>query len=123
MPGVPTSAISRESAAVFLLPTAAGRHREGEVRALEAGDQLERIPQAQLGGDILAHVGRRGGRECRGRHVQLRAKCRQAPIVRAEIMPPLADAVGFVDHQPDDAGALQRVAKGAASEPLRGHVE
>ena len=52
----PSPPAAASSAARLLLAPAAGLHRQGEVGALEAGDQIERIPQAELGGDVGAHV-------------------------------------------------------------------
>ena len=89
----------------LLLPAPAGLDRERQVGALEAGDEIERVLEAELGGDVGADVRRGGGRERGGGHAQLRAEAGEPPVVGTEIVAPLADAVGLVHDEARRANA------------------
>jgi hypothetical protein len=107
----------------LLLSTAAGLDGQGQVGTLEASDQLHRRAQAQLGGDVCPDVGRSGGGKGGGRNPELRPERGEAPVVRPEIVSPLADAVGLVHHQPRDSSPRQRLSERGTAEPLGRHVE
>ena len=78
-------------------------------------DDAER-PDVQLPFDVGNHIGRRG---CRERQDRGRSECAQSreriEIGRSEIMPPLADAVGFIDD--DEIDRMHRPATDAAPWP------
>ena len=76
-----------------------------------------------MGGDVGPHLGRGGGRERRGRDAQLGSDTREAPVVGPEIVAPLADAVGLVDHETRGREAAKHLAEGCAPEPLGRDVE
>ena len=75
------------------------QHLKAEVRPVKAGDHDLRALQLQDPDDILAHLprGRRG--KCRQRRAarELLQELRDLQIARAEILPPLRDAVCLVD--------------------------
>ena len=106
----------------LLLPAPARLDRERQVGSLEAGDEIERVLETELGGDVGADVGRGGGREGGGRHAQLRAEAPEPPVVRAEIVAPLADAVGLVHDEPHRANAPEQLAEAAGPQALGGDV-
>ena len=78
----------------------AAQHQDrGVVRAIGSGRAQGR---PQLLGDVGTDPGVRGrrGRQDRGARWQTGQQCANAPIVRAEVVPPVRDAVGLVDdHQ------------------------
>ena len=84
----------------LLFPAAAGLDGKRQVRALEAGDEVERIAEAELDGDVGPYIGRGRGGESRRRYAQVGAEPREPPVVGPEIVPPLADAVRLVHYQP-----------------------
>ena len=79
---------------------------------------------AQLLGDVVGHpgVGGRGGREHRDPRRQLGEQRAEAAVVGAEVVAPVGDAVGLVDHQ-QAAGrgepGQHLVAEARVVEPLR----
>ena len=98
-----------------------------QVRPIEGADQLDRIAQRELRADVAAHArrGRRGIRVDSDAGQELTQPA-ELTIFRPEVMPPLADAVGFVH------GDEARVARGesrqeavaaVADEPFRRHVQ
>ena len=111
IPGVPDLGDEPRERSCLLLPAPAGLDRQRQVGPLEAGDEIERILQTELGGDVGADIRRGGGRERGGRHAQLRAESSQPPVVRAEIVAPLADAVRLVDDEPHRATAPEQPPK------------
>ena len=84
---------------------------DGEVGAAEAVDEERGVVELKLRDDVLLHGGRGGGGEgddgCGAQRGEIFA---ESAIVRAEVVAPGADAVGFVDG---DEGGL------AAGEHLR----
>ena len=68
---------------------------------IERAAQHKRAGPIQLLGDVGGHacVGRGGRGEHRSTRRQLGEQATQAPIVGAEVVPPVGDAVGFVYHQ------------------------
>ena len=92
-----------------------------EVGPREAGDERLRLAEVQLLDDVAAHrVGGRGGQGDRRRIAQHAAELAQPRVVGAEIVPPLADAVGLVHGQELQAHGPDRLEKPRAAEPL-GH--
>ena len=94
----PSPPTRRRQCGRLVLPAAAGLDGQRQVRALEAGDEIERVAEPELHGDVGSHLRRGRGGECRGRHAQVGADAGEPPVVGPEIVPPLADAVRFVDH-------------------------
>ena len=94
-----------------------------QVRPGEAGDEGFRLPQRELLDDVAAHaVGGRGRQGDGGRVAQQAAEIAQPGIVGAEIVPPLADAMGLVDRQQLDSHRPHRLEEPPAAEPLRHDV-
>ena len=60
-------------------------------------------------------------RDARVRHAV--AKVLDPPVVGPEIVPPLADAVRLIHHQPRDAHAVEQAEERAAAKALGRHVE
>ena len=73
---------------------------------------------------MSARTSRRGGgRERGGRHAQLRTEAPEPPVVRAEIVAPLADAVGLVHDEPHRANAPEQLPEAAGPQALGGDVD
>ncbi len=73
------------------------QHAVQQVRTIEGSDDLDRIAQAQLRGDVAADPGRRGGRvRVHTRSGQQFPQPRELPVFRPEVVAPLADAVRLV---------------------------
>ena len=68
----------------------------------------------QLVNDVGPHSWGGGGRECHHGHAgELLPQLAQPLVVGAEVVAPLADAVGLVDHEPGESVArVQRVEGG-----------
>ncbi len=93
---------------------------EGEVGPVEAGAHPLGFAQGQAGDDLLGDLRRRGRRASHHRRVaELGDHRRQAQVVRAEIVAPLADAVGLVDDEQRERPVPQRGPERPAREALR----
>ena len=111
------------------LPLQAGarEHAVDEVRAIERADELDRVLQPELRRDVAAHARRRG------RRVGVQADARKAlrsraelPVLRPEVVSPLADAVRLVDGDELHVALReqrQEPVAALADQPLRRHVE
>src|SRR6185503_1462182 len=77
-----------------------------QVRTIERSDELERIPQRQLGADVPPHArGRRRSERVQADAGQQLPETTELAIFGPEVVAPLADAVGFVHrHEADIAG-------------------
>jgi hypothetical protein len=76
------------------------RDAVADVRAVEAGDKLFRIVQVQAADDLGAGAGVGGGGKGDARHVrELLVQQAEFEVIGAEVVAPLADAVGFVDGE------------------------
>ena len=98
---------------------------EVEVRAVEAGRDLVGVFQFEAAPDIVPDVGR--GRRCErpddrapGQAVHERL---DAEVAGAEVLPPLADAVGLVHRHHADLPLLREPLETRHLQPLRGHVD
>ena len=78
----------------------------------------------EAGADIVKHLRRRRGGECQHALgvVQLRVTG-QLQVIGSEVVPPLRDAVRFVDGEQADGYAVYGLAKALVVEPFRRHVE
>ncbi len=85
-----------------------------DVRPVEALDEGARVAQRESGDDVLARDRIGGGGQRHARHTGIAlGKDRQAQVLLAKIMAPLADAMRFVDgHQRQQATLVQRVEHG-----------
>ncbi len=93
----------------LLVARQARPHAVDQVRPIEAADQHERVAQPELADDVLAHAGRRGRRERVHRHLRPgRAQRAELPVLRPEVVAPVADAVRFVDGDVAHAGPRHR---------------
>ena len=109
------SATSSSTRRVALAALALGR--QGELGPGEAGDELARVREPQLGADVLARAGIGGGGDGEARHLREDlGQAAQHAVVGAEVVAPLADAVRLVDgDQREAAGARAAPASPAAS--------
>ena len=95
-----------------------------EVGPIERADQHRGDREPQLGDDIGAHL--RGGRRRVGVHGhpgERRPKPAELPILRPEIVAPLADAVGLVDGEERRPPPPQPLEEAVHHEPLGRHEE
>ena len=69
-----------------------------DVGPVKAADEQACVLQLQPLDDVLAREGIGRGRECNARHLRVAlVQQRERPVLGAEVMAPLAYAVGFVD--------------------------
>ena len=95
-----------------------------EVCSIEAADEDGRIAELQLVGDIVPHPRRcSGGKSMQARFGEVFPEERQPPVFGPEVMPPLADAVCFVDGKCADAAALDPFEQPWGEESFRGHED
>ena len=99
-----------------------------DVGAVEAADEEARVLQLQLGHDVVAGDGVGGGREGDAGHiVKTLVQHSQAQVVGPKVVPPLADAVGFVNGKEAERGALvqgvQQAHEARGGESLGRHIE
>jgi hypothetical protein len=74
-----------------------GENAVHEVRSVERTDQFVRPIQSQLHGDVPPHARRGRGGECVDADTgQPIAESSELPVLRAEVVTPLADAMRFV---------------------------
>ena len=72
----------------------------GEVGPVEVADEHQRIAQRELLGDVAPHLRRRRGRVGVDRGLGERlAQIAKLPVLRAEVVAPVADAVRLVDGE------------------------
>ena len=106
---------------------AAANHPVHEVRPIEGSDQLQRFAQPQLGEDVPAHaLGGGRGEGVEGDAGKFVAQPAELPVFRTKVVPPLADAVGFVDRDELQVGLLEQAPQhrpAVADEPLGRDVE
>ena len=104
---------------------ARGAHFKIQVRPVKARHLAQRAAQAEQAPDVLLHPRRRGRGE-RGRHGALRERVDEIgdlQIARAEILPPLGDAVRLVDGDERDGDRLRQLHKTRRAEPLGRDIE
>ena len=78
-----------------------------------------------MAADVVPHPGRRRGRE-RAHHRAIRQAVHElldAQIAGAEVLPPLADAVGLVHRHHADELFLREALEARHFQPLRGHID
>ena len=101
-------------------PVGAGDDAVAEVRPVECSEEHPRRAEVELGGDVGPDTRRGGGREgVNARCGEAVAEEGQLPVFGAEVVAPLADAVGLVDREPLHADAGEEVEEPAVDEPLR----
>ena len=117
-PGVPVEKGQQLGVEVLL-----GQDVVKQVGPVEGGPDQPRIAQAEPGEDVLFHGGGGGRRERRDRTVREPLhKAGQGQIVRAEVVSPLRNAVGFVDGEKRDGTRGEGFPEAGHAEPFRGHV-
>ncbi len=91
--------------ALLLVAAAAARdHGEAEVRAVKARRDPDGVAQPQPADDVVGDPRRRGrGQRDRRARPDARRGIRKREVVGAEIMAPLRDAMGLIDHEQADA--------------------
>ena len=106
---------------------AAPQHAIRQVRPIEGSDEDERIAQPELADNVAPDALGRRRRERVERHRrELLAQPSQLPVLRPEIVAPLADAVRLVDRDETQARLLQHAPQrlaALADDALRRHVE
>ena len=98
---------------------------EVEVGPVEAGRHLIGLMELEVAADVVPHPGRRRGRE-RAHHRAIRQAVHElldAQIAGAEVLPPLADAVGLVHRHHADELFLCEALEARHFQPLRGHID
>ena len=104
-------------------------HAIVEVGPVKPRNHDDRVAQGQAPGYVLAHGGRRGGRERAHRGARaargLKAlhELRDAQVARAEVLAPLRDAVGLVHGHQGHVHAAREVQESRVLQPLGRHVE
>ena len=81
--------------------------------------------ELEVAADVVPHPGRRRGRE-RAHHRAIRQAVHErldAQIAGAEVLPPLADAVGLVHRHHADELFLREPLEARHFQPLRGHID
>jgi hypothetical protein len=98
---------------------------ERQVRPVEAAEEGRRLAAfEETLGDLRAGVGVGGGGQRDGLDAaEPGAQGADAEIVRAEVVAPLADAMGLVDGEELDAGAGEQARRAGGGEALGRHVE
>ena len=97
---------------------------EGEVRAVEAGRDADRVAQPEALGDVVGDL--RRGRRGRGDDrlgLQPARGVGEAEVVRPEVVAPLRDAVRLVDDEQPDLRGLHRLQERRRGEALGRDVE
>ena len=98
---------------------------EVEVGPVEAGRYLIGLMELEVAADVVPHPGRRRGRE-RAHHRAIRQAVHElldTEIAGAEVLPPLADAVGLVHRHHADLPLLREPLEARHLQPLRGHID
>ena len=81
--------------------------------------------ELEVAADVVPHPGRRRGRE-RAHHRAIRQAVHElldTEIAGAEVLPPLADAVGLVHRHHADELFLREALEARHFQPLRGHID
>jgi hypothetical protein len=117
--------VAREDLLELFLQAGARQHAVDEVRPVEGPDELERRAQLQLGGDVAADArGGSGGEGMQADAGKPVAHRPELPVLRPEIVAPLADAVRLVDRDVrHPAEPLDERLAALTGQPLRRHVE
>ena len=103
---------------------AAGDDGERQVGTIEAGGDTDGIAQPQAPDHVARHVGGRGGGGRQdGARPQMAGGVGQPEVVRAEVVPPLRDAVSLVHHEQPDARPRHRLQEPGRREALGRHVQ
>src|SRR6185437_15160982 len=94
---------------------------DGEVGAAEAGDKDCRVGKRELANDVALHGGCGGGGEGDdGAWPQGGEVLAERPVVGAEVVPPLRDAVGFIDGDERGRAPGQHLWEAGNAEALGG---
>ena len=114
--------LANESVLLFRTP---GMHNgKSKVRTLEAGDMQSHLRAPELFDDILPHMLSRSRRESADlRDVECLDHFPQAQIRRAEVMPPLADAVRFIHDKRTGRIRPQKIPEGIRLKTLRSDIQ
>ena len=96
-----------------------------KVGPVEAGSHLIGIAQGKMGTDVIPHMSGGGGRECAHHRPGGQAvhEGLDAQVAGAEVLPPLADAVGLVHRDHADLLLLHKALEAWHFQPLRGHID
>jgi len=98
--------------------------RVADVRAVEAGDEALCAVQPQHGGDLFARTLARRGGQRDARHLrETLAQQRQLPVLGAEVVPPVRNAMRLVNGEQGEASRCQQFQRPLGQQPLRGDIE
>ena len=100
------------------------RDRVADIRPVEARDEGCGILERKFGDDVLtrALVGSRC--ECYARHVrETLGENFELPVLGAEVMAPLRDAMRFIDREDCNVAALEEAKRTLLHETFRGNIE
>ena len=100
------------------------RDRVADVRPVEARDEGRGIFERKFGDDVLtrALVGRRGERDARHARETLGENF-ELPVLGAEVVAPLRDAMRFVDREDCNVAALEEAKRALLHETFRRNIE
>ena len=97
-------------------------HLKAQVRPVETGQYLPRLPEVELLADVLAHLGGGGSGEGADRGPsEAGDHLTEAPVVWSEIVTPLADTVRFIDGDAIWRPALDELHEALTAEALGRH--
>ena len=103
---------------------ALGHYGVAEVVPVKARQENPPLLQIQLADDVGAHPFRSGGGEGNDRRLgKVPPQGAQVAVIRAELMPPFGNAVGFVNGDEAQFQMFQKVAETGQSQPFRGYIE
>ena len=91
---------------------------------MKAGNVFVRIAQLQLVKNVVPHpLGGAGGEGRNGTVGKMRAQTAQLPVFRAKLMPPLRDAMGFVNREKRDRYTLQPIKSIGSRQTFRRKIQ
>src|SRR5438067_8089524 len=95
-----------------------------QIRPRESGDERFRLAELKLSADVLADVGRGGGRESdRLGVIELPPQSAQPRVIGTEIVAPFANAVRFIDRQKLKLRLAKLLEEQRAAQSLGGDID
>src|SRR5262245_7936990 len=97
------TAVAAEDVGQLLLQDAAREHAIDQIRSIERPNELHRLTKSELPNDVAAYA--LGCRRRKGVKADVRppfAQLGELPVLRAEVVAPLADAMRLIDRDEAD---------------------